>query len=44
MKRDITIKAEWVPREENAKADELPKLLIPSDWMVGRAEFRQMEE
>ena len=25
-------------------ADELSKLLIPSDWMVGRAIYRQMEE
>jgi hypothetical protein len=44
VERDITIKAEWVPREENATADEFSKLLIPSDWMVDRAEFRQLEE
>ncbi len=35
--RDITIEVEWVPREEIALADELSKLLIPNDWMVGRA-------
>ena len=44
MEQDITIKVEWVPREENAIADELSKLLIPIDWMVGRANFRQLEE
>jgi hypothetical protein len=31
VERGITIKAEWMPREENALADELSKLLIPSD-------------
>ncbi len=44
VERDITNKVEWMPREENAMADELSKLLIPSDWMVGRAKFRQLEE
>ncbi len=44
MERNITIKAEWVPREENAMADELLKHVIPSDWMVGRAKFGQLEE
>ena len=44
MEWDIAIKAKWVPRKENAMADELSKLLIPSDWMVGRAEFRQLED
>jgi hypothetical protein len=31
--------AEWVPREENTLVDELSNLLIPNDWMVGRATF-----
>ncbi len=31
VERGITIKAEWVPREENALADELSKLLILSE-------------
>ncbi len=31
VERDITLKVEWVPREVNALADELSKLLIPSD-------------
>ncbi len=44
VEREITIKMEWVPREENALADELSKLLIPSDWMVGRATFGRLEE
>jgi len=30
VERDISIKVEWVPREENVLADELSKLLIPS--------------
>ncbi len=33
-----------MPREETALADELSKLLIPSNWMVGRAKFGQLEE
>ena len=44
VERDVTFKAEWVPREENAMVDELSKLLIPSDWMVGQTNFRQLEE
>ena len=44
LDRDIAIKVEWVPREENAPVDELSKLLIPSDWMVGPAKFRKLEE
>ncbi len=44
VEQDITINVEWVPREENALADELSKLLIPSDWMVGRAIFGRLEE
>ncbi len=44
MERDITIKVEWVPREENALAYELTMLLIPSDWMVGRATFGRLKE
>ena len=44
VERDITIKGQWVPREDNAFADELSKLLIPNDWMVGRATFMRLEE
>ncbi len=44
VEREITIKVEWVPRDENALADELSKLFIPSDWMVGRATFTRLEE
>jgi hypothetical protein len=44
VEQEITIKVEWVPREENSLADELSKLLIPSDWMVGRAIFGRLEE
>jgi len=28
VERNITMKVEWVPREENALADEMSKLLI----------------
>ena len=44
VERDITFKVEWVPREENALADELFKLLIPSDFMVDRAIFGRLKE
>ena len=33
MVNGITLSVEWVPREENASADELSRLLIPDDWM-----------
>jgi len=44
VERDNTLKLECVPREENALANELSKLLIPSDWRVGRTSFWQLEE
>ncbi len=44
VERDNTIKVEWVPRKENPLVDELSKLLIPNDWMVGRATFKRLEE
>jgi len=44
VERDISLKIEWVPREENALADELSKLLIPDDWGLSRAAFGQLEE
>ena len=44
MERDITLKVEWVPREDISLADELSKLLNPIDWMVGRAKFWLLEE
>jgi hypothetical protein len=28
---------EWVPREENAFADEISNMLIPEDWMLSRS-------
>jgi hypothetical protein len=44
VERDNMTKVEWVPREENALANEFSKLLIPSNRMVGRAKFKQPEE
>jgi hypothetical protein len=31
LRHRITISVEWVPREENAFADEISKMLIPED-------------
>ncbi len=42
--RDITNNVELMPRKDNALVDVLSKLLIRSDWMVGRAKFRQQEK
>jgi hypothetical protein len=39
----ITLSVEWVPREENAFADELSKLLIPDDWMLAPKFFNLLE-
>jgi len=41
---NITMSAEWVPREENSLADELTKLIIPDDSMLRRSFFRQPEK
>jgi hypothetical protein len=35
----ITISVEWVPREKNALADEISKMLIPEDWMLSEVGF-----
>jgi hypothetical protein len=34
---------EWVPREENAFADELSELLIPDDWKLALKFFHLLE-
>ena len=34
MQHRITTSVEWVPREENAFADGISKMLIPEDLMV----------
>ena len=39
----ITLSVEWVPREENAFADELSKLLIPDDWKLAPKFFSLLE-
>jgi hypothetical protein len=44
LERSTTITVEWVPREENALADELSKFVIPEDWMLGRSFFRHLEQ
>ena len=44
VERDILLRVEWVLREENSLAVALSKLVIPIDWMVGRATFRQLEK
>jgi hypothetical protein len=33
----MSISVEWVPREENAFADDISKMLIPEDWMLSRS-------
>ncbi len=30
----ITISVEWIPRESNAFADEISKMLIPAEWSI----------
>jgi hypothetical protein len=43
LEHRITLNVEWVPREENALADELSKLIIPDDAMLCRDFFRLLE-
>jgi hypothetical protein len=39
MRHRITVTVEWVPREENAFADDISKMLIPEDSMLSREFF-----
>ncbi len=39
LEHRITLSVEWVPREENTRADELSKLLIPDDFNLSRKYF-----
>jgi hypothetical protein len=39
----ITISVEWVPRESNAFADEISKMLIPDDWSISRSFFNWLD-
>ena len=39
LRHRITISVEWVPREDNAFADEISKMLIPEGWMLARSWF-----
>ncbi len=39
----MTLSVEWVPREENAFADELSKLLIMDDWKSAPKFFKLLE-
>ena len=41
---NVTLSAEWVPREQNTLAYELSKLIIPDDWMLARSFFRWLED
>ncbi len=43
LEHNITLNVEWVPREKNALADELSKLITPDDAMLSRTFFRQLE-
>ncbi len=40
----MTITVECVPREEDALADELSKLIVPDDWMLRRELYQQLED
>ena len=44
LEHGISLSVEWVPREENTLADELSKLIIPDECMLGRPFFRRLEE
>jgi len=44
MRHRITTSVEWVPREENAFADDISKMLNPEDSMLSRSFFGLLEE
>jgi len=39
LRHNIYPSVEWVPREENAFADDISKMLIPEDWMLSQSYF-----
>ncbi len=39
LEHGISLTVEWVPREENTLADEISKLIIPNDRILGRPFF-----
>jgi hypothetical protein len=39
LRHKITTSVEWVPREENAFADDISRMLIPEDYMLSRDFF-----
>ena len=43
MRHNITPSVEWVPREENAFADDISKMLIPEDWILSWIYFRMLD-
>jgi hypothetical protein len=43
LRHRIMISVEWVPREENAFADKISKMLIPEDWMLSRSWFQYLD-
>ena len=44
LRHRITTSVEWVPREENAYADDISKMLIPEDSMLSRRFFGLLDE
>jgi hypothetical protein len=42
FERGITLRAEWVPREENELADALSKIVDKNDWMLHEEEFGRL--
>ena len=43
LRHKITTSVEWVPREENAYADDISKMLIPEDYMLSRSVFGMLD-
>ncbi len=44
LRHHITTSVEWVPREENAFADDISKMLIPEDSMLSRRFFGLLDD
>ena len=43
MRHRITTSVEWAPREKNAFADDISKMLIPEDYMLSRGLFGMLD-
>ncbi len=43
LEYDVSIEAEWLPRDSNQRADELSRIIDPDDWSLNRDVFVMLD-